>query len=163
MKFNKTAIPPDEAHFIETKKFSVEDVARIYRVPPHKIGHLERATFSNIEHQSIEYVRDTLRPWLVRWEQAILIKLLGVGGSFFAEHVVDGLLRGDTGSRYTAYHQSLQDGWRNRDEVRELENLNPLPDGVGQVYLEPLNMTPAGSRKSVLEVDGKKFALVEVR
>lgn len=143
-KFEKIGIPPDEAQFIELRQFQIEDIARIYRVPPHKIGHLLRATFSNIEEQEIDYVRSTLRPWLVRWEQAINVKIFG-DSEYYAEHKIEGLLRGTTAARYQSYHVALQDGWMSRNEVRELENLDPIEGG--DIYLEPLNMTPAGSRR----------------
>jgi HK97 family phage portal protein len=145
MKANKLGIPPDEAQFVETRKLQVTEIARIFRVPPHKIMDLERATFSNIEEQGLDYTVSTLRPWLARWEQAIRVKLLTSEERrrFFAEHVVEGLLRGNTQGRYSAYATGRQWGWLSINDIRELENLNPI-DG-GDAYLEPLNMKPAGS------------------
>jgi HK97 family phage portal protein len=144
MDFEKVGIPPEDAQFLETRKFQVNEIARIFRVPPHMIGDLERATFSNIEHQSIEFVVHTIRPWLVRWEQSFKWKLFlpSERRSFFAEFVVDGLLRGDTKSRYEAYAIGRQNGWLSADDIRELENMNPLPDGQGQIYLVNGNMIP---------------------
>jgi len=152
MKLHEVGIPPEDAQFLETRKFQVVEIARLYRVPPHMIMDLERSTFSNIEHQSIEFVVHTIRPWLVRWEQAIRrdIFLPGDRKVFFAEFLVDGLLRGDVKSRYEAYAVGRQNGWLSANDVRELENMNPI-DG-GDVYLVPLNMIPAGSAGDFREV-----------
>lgn len=141
MKFNRQAIPPDDAQMIESRKMQVTEIARIFRVQPHKIGDLERATFSNVENLAIDHVVSTLRPWLVRWEQAILCKLLSPDGPFFAEHAVEGLLRGDIQARYQSYATGRQWGWLSVNDIRELENLNPI-DG-GDEYLQPLNMSTA--------------------
>lgn len=145
MKYTRIGIPPEDAQFLETRKFQVTEIARIFRVPPHMLADLERATFSNIEHQSIEFVVHTIRPWLVRWEQAIKWKLFlpSERKSFFAEFAVDGLLRGDIQSRYQAYAIGRQNGWLSADDIREMENMNPLPDGQGQIYLVNGNMIPA--------------------
>jgi HK97 family phage portal protein len=142
MKYNRIGIPPEDAQFLETRKFQLNEIARIFRVPPHLIGDLDRATFSNIEHQSIEFVVHTLRPWLVRWEQAIIMKLLTPleRRRFFAEFVVDGLLRGDVKSRYDAYAVGRQNGWLSANDIRNLENMNPI-DG-GDAYLVNGNMMP---------------------
>lgn len=143
LKFHQTTIPPEDAQFLETRKFQISEIARIYRVPPHKIADLERSTNNNIEHQSIEFVVDTIRPWLVRWEQAIKMHLIPDSRKdLFAEFLVDGLLRGDIKSRYEAYAIARQNGWLNADEIRSMENQNPQPDGQGQVYLVNGNMVP---------------------
>jgi HK97 family phage portal protein len=145
MTYERLGIPPNDAQFLETRKFQVGDIARWFNVPPHKIGDLERATFSNIEHLDIEYYKSCLRKWLVRWEQEILRKLIFPSERRvqFAEHLVDGLLRGDIQSRYAAYAVGRQWGWLSADDIRAWENLNPLPDGQGQMYLAPQNMVPA--------------------
>lgn len=147
MDVAQVGLPPGDAQFIETRKYERGEIAGIYRVPPHMIGDLERATFSNIEHQSLGYVMHTLRPWLVRFEQAVGLQLLGGGeqDEYYAEHNVAALLRGDVKSRFEAYAVGRNWGWLSADDVRELENMNPLPDGQGDVYLQPLNMVPAGS------------------
>lgn len=144
-KFNKLTIPPNEAQFLESRQFSVEEIARIYRMPPHKIGHLLRMTFNNVEQMDLDYYKSTLRPWLLRWEKALAMKLLPAAERrrFFIEHVIEGLLRGDIKTRYDAYSTGRQWGWLSADDVRELENMNPLPDGQGKKYLIPLNMVPA--------------------
>ena len=145
MKYEALGVAPNQAQFIESRRFQIAEVARWFRVPPHKIGDLERATFSNIEQQALEYVVGTLRPWLVRWEQEFNRKLISPleRNRQFCEHLVDGMLRGDVVSRNNAYAVGRQWGWLSADDVREKENLNPLPNGAGQIYLVPFNMTPA--------------------
>lgn len=142
MSYKQIGIPPEDAQFLETRKFQTSEIARIYRVPPHMIGDLERATFSNIEHQSIEFVQHTIRPWLVRWEKSIKFKLLTPNERkrFFAEHLVDGLLRGDTKSRYDSYAVARQNGWMSANDIRKLENMNPIEGG--DIYLVNGNMVP---------------------
>lgn len=154
MKWKQLSITPEDAQFLETRKFQVTDIARIFRIQPHMIGDLERATFDNIEHQSIDFVIHTIRPWLVRWEQAISRDLIA-DDEYFAEFLVDGLLRGDTKSRFEAYGKAITDGWMNRNEVRELENKNPRP-GLDK-FLVPLNMAPAGEEKEEEQGQPKIF------
>lgn len=141
--WQQIGIAPEEAQFLETRKFQVTEIARMFRIPPHMLADLERATFSNIEHQSIEFVVHTIRPWLVRIEQRINQSLLTETERrrYFAEHLVDGLLRGDIQSRYQAYATARQNGWMSANDIRELENLNPISNG--DIYLVPLNMIPA--------------------
>jgi HK97 family phage portal protein len=162
MKFNPLTIPPEDAQFLQTRKFQVEEIARWFRLPPHKIGSLDKATFSNIEHQALEFVSDTIQPWLIRWEQEINRKILG--GDLFCEHLVDSLLRGDISSRYAAYATGKQNGWLSADEIRERENMNPLPDGQGEIYLVPLNMVPADAVDSVAadELPGEPTGIREI-
>jgi len=138
--YKDIGIPPNNAQFLETRNFQVLEVARMLNIPPHKLGHLSDATFSNIEHQNIEFVVDTLQPWLKRWEQEIRRKLI-FDRAYFAEFLVDGLLRGDIKSRYEAYSIGREKGWLSANDVRELENMNPI-DG-GDIYMVPLNMMPA--------------------
>jgi hypothetical protein len=147
MKWQRIGISASDTQFIEARKFQIEEIARIFRVPPHLIGHLERATFANIEHQSLEFVQHTLLPWLRRWEQAISTRLMSEqeSVSHYSEFLVDGLLRGDIQSRYSAYAVGRQWGWLSADDVRRLENMEPLPQNAGTDYLVPLNMIPAGT------------------
>lgn len=145
MKPEKIGMTMEDAQFIESRKFNRAEIAAIFRVPPHKIMDLERATFSNIEQQSISYVVDAIRPWAVRWEQAINQQLLGGSAKFLAEHNVDGLLRGDVASRYAAYAIGRQWGWLSINDIRGLENMNPIQKG-GDEYLTPMNMVPAGTK-----------------
>ena len=146
--FERITMPPEDAQFFETRKFQLADIARWYRVPPHMIGDLERATFANIEHQALQFVTHTLRPWLVRFEQEITRKLFpsrsdGTPSDLYVEFNVDGLLRGDLKSRYDAYAVGRQWGWLSTNDIRTRENLEPVPDGDTD-YLQPLNMVPRG-------------------
>ncbi|MCH8851726.1 MAG: phage portal protein [Planctomycetes bacterium] len=143
MTYKSISLPHKDAQWIESREFSVAELSRWLRIPPHKIGHLRDATFSNIESQNREYVVDTLQPWLVRWEQEIARKLIPPRSRLSVEHLVEGLLRGDTATRYEAYGKAIRDGWMSRNEVRERENLNPQP-GL-DTFLEPLNTGPVGS------------------
>ncbi len=132
MEWKPTGIPPRESQFLESREFGVEEIARWFRMPPHKIGHLNRATFANIEHQGIEYVTDTLMPWLVRWEQEYARKLFPTTGPevgrYFVEHVVAALMRGDYVSRTNGYRIAIASGWMKPNEARELENMNPAEE-----------------------------------
>lgn len=145
-------IPPEDAQFLETRKFQLAEIARLFRIPPHMIADVERSTSwgTGIEQQSIGFVVYTIRPWLVRIEQAIRQQVFTSVDreQWTAEFVVDGLLRGDIKSRYDAYATARQWGWLSADEIRELENMNPLPDGMGKQYLTPLNMASASEESS---------------
>ncbi len=143
MQYEPVSVTPEQAQFLETRRYQDVDICRIFRVQPHKVGILDRATWNNIEQQSLEFVIDTLGPWLVRWEQAISRDLIADRRMRFAEHNVAGLLRGDIESRFAAYSVARNWGWMNVNEIRRLENLNSIgPDG--DVYLQPLNMREAG-------------------
>jgi HK97 family phage portal protein len=144
LQVHEIGLPPGDAQFLETRKYQRSEIASIFRMPPHMIGDLERATFSNIEQQSLEFVIYTLWPWLVRWEQEIKRCLFTPieARMYFAEFLVEGLLRGDIQSRYQAYATGRQWGWMSANDVRRLENMNPIEGG--DAYLVPLNMIPAG-------------------
>lgn len=144
MKFQSIGIPPEQAQFLETRKFQINEIARIFRIPPHMIGDLEKSSFSNIEQQSLEFVMYTLDPWVVRWEQAIQRALFSESEKrqFFVKFNVDGLLRGDYESRMNGYAVGRQNGWLSSNDIRELENLNRIPeDAGGDMYLINGNMT----------------------
>lgn len=143
VKYTALSVPPEEAQFLESRQFQIEDVARWFRVQPHKIQHLARSTNNNIEHQGLEFVYDTLLPWLIRWEDEVNAKLLGGVEHLYAEHLVDHQLRADTSSRYQAYATGRQWGWLSVDDIRTRENMNPLPAGQGSIYLIPGNMVAA--------------------
>ena len=138
MKYESIAIPPNDAQFLDTRKFQINEIARIFRIPPHMLAELERATFSNITHQSLEFVMYTLNPWLSRWEQCMnkALFLQSERGKFFVKFNVDGLLRGDIKTRYDAYAVGRQQGWLSTNDIRRLEDLNLIPeeDG-GDLYL----------------------------
>lgn len=138
MKYTPISIPNNEAQFLETRKFQLEEIARLYRVPLHLIGDLEHATFSNIEQQSLEFVKYTLDPWIVRWEQSMQKALLSDSekGTYFIKFNVEGLLRGDYASRMQGYATARQNGWMNANDIRELEDMNQIPDELGgNLYL----------------------------
>jgi len=131
MKFQPIGIPPEQAQFLETRKFQTEEICRIFRVPPHLVANLDKATFSNIEHQSISFVVHTIRPWLVRLEQGMNKALLSPSekGRYFVGFVVDGLLRGDYASRMQGYAIGIQNGFLSPNDVRSLENMNVIEHG----------------------------------
>jgi HK97 family phage portal protein len=143
LEWQQIGLPPEASQFLETRKFQTVEVARWFNLPPHKLADLDRSTNNNIEHQSLEFVMDTLRRWLVRWEQELNRKLIPKleRGRFYTEHLIDALLRGDIKSRYDAYAVGRQWGWLSADDVREKENMNPLPGEGGKLYLVPVNMT----------------------
>lgn len=128
-KWSPLTMNNTDAQFIELRRFQIAEISRLYRVPPHMLGDLERATFSNIEHQSLEFVKYSLMPWLRRWETAIYSQLVPQDSGLFAEFLVEGLLRGDTKSRYESYQIAIMNGWMSPNEVRERENMNPREGG----------------------------------
>lgn len=138
MKYQQIGIPPEEAQFLETRKFQINEIARLYRIPPHMVGDLDKSSFSNIEQQSLEFVKYTLDPWVIRWEQSLQRSLLlpGEKGRYFIKLNVDGLLRGDYQSRMNGYAVGRQNGWFSANDIREMENMNPIPDEEGgNLYL----------------------------
>ena len=169
MKFSPIGIPPEQAQFLETRKYQTEEICRIFRVPPHLVGDLERATFSNIEHQSISFVVHTIRPWLVRIEQSINKSLFTdeEKKEYFVSFVVEGLLRGDYESRMRGYSIGIQNGFMSPNDIRRLENLNPIPsEEGGNTYMVNGNMlklkdvgafvkeyTGGDANKEILELD----------
>lgn len=145
LKYTPISISPEQAQFLETRKFQINEIARIFRVPPHMVGDLEKSSFSNIEQQSLEFVKYTLDPWVVRWEQSIQRTLLTPEEkkTYFVKFNVEGLLRGDYQSRMSGYATARQNGWMSANDIRELENLDRIPaeDG-GDLYLVNGNMLP---------------------
>ncbi len=133
MKYHTIGIPPEQAQFLETRKFQINEIARIFRVPPHMVGDLEKSSFSNIEQQSLEFVKYTLDPWVVRWEQSLQNKLLlpSERDRYFIKFNVDGLLRGDYATRMQGYATGIQNGWLSPNDVRTLEELNKIPAEEG--------------------------------
>lgn len=153
MKFTTMGLKPEEAQFLQTRNFHVKDIARIFRVPPHLIQDLERATFSNVEQQSTDFVVHTIRPWVTRIEQAFNCKLIRDRDrdKFFFKFNVNALLRGDVKTRALLYRTGRQWGFLSANDIRALEDMNPLPPEVGDVYLSPLNMIPAEQSSDVLD------------
>ncbi len=144
MKYVPISIAPSDAQFLETRKFQIDEIARIFRVPPHMVGDLEKSSFSNIEQQSLEFVKYTLDPWVSRWEQSMARSLLKPEEKkqYFMKFNVDGLLRGDYQSRMNGYAVGRQNGWMSANDIRELENLDRIPaEQGGDLYLINGNMT----------------------
>jgi HK97 family phage portal protein len=138
MKYQPIGISPEQAQFLETRKFQINEIARIFRVPPHMLADLEKSSFSNIEQQSLEFVKYTLDPWVVRWEQSMCRALLmeSEKSKLFIKFNVDGLLRGDYVSRMSGYATARQNGWMSANDIRELENLDRIPVELGgDLYL----------------------------
>ena len=164
MKYSPISISPEQAQFLETRKFQIDEIARIFRIPPHMVGDLEKSSFSNIEQQSLEFVKYTLDPWVCRWEQAMVRALLTPEekAHFFIKFNVDGLLRGDYESRMRGYATARQNGWMSANDIRELENLYRIAeeDG-GDLYLVngnmlPLSMAGAYAQAKMSGGDGKE-------
>ncbi|MBE5825270.1 MAG: phage portal protein [Butyrivibrio sp.] len=144
MKYTPISINPAEAQFLDTRKFQVTEICRIFRVPPHMVADLDKSSFSNIEQQSLEYVQYTLRPWLARLEQAMSRRLFSPEEKkvLFFKFNVDGLLRGDYQSRMNGYAVGRQNGWMSANDIRELEDLDRIPEELGgDLYLINGNMT----------------------
>lgn len=145
MKYTPISISPEQAQFLETRKFQINEIARIFRVPPHMVGDLEKSSFSNIEQQSLEFVKYTLEPWVVRWEQSMMRSLLSPQekSTYFIKFNLEGLLRGDYQSRMNGYAIGRQNGWMSANDIRELENLDRISaDEGGDLYLVNGNMLP---------------------
>lgn len=161
MKYTPISISPEQAQFLETRKFQIDEIARIFRVPPHMVGDLEKSSFSNIEQQSLEFVKYTLDPWVTRWEQSIYRTLLSPKEKkdFFVKFNVEGLLRGDYVSRMNGYSIARQNGWMSANDIRELENMDRIPkEEGGDLYLINGNMLPlsnAGAFANISE-NGKE-------
>lgn len=145
MKYTPISISPEQAQFLETRKFQINEIARIFRVPPHMVGDLEKSSFSNIEQQSLEFVKYTLDPWVIRWEQSLARALIRADEKpdLFFRFNVEGLLRGDYQSRMSGYATARQNGWMSANDIRTLEDLDHIPkeDG-GDLYLVNGNMLP---------------------
>ena len=144
LHYTPIGISPEQAQFLETRKFQINEIARIFRVPPHMVGDLEKSSFSNIEQQSLEFVKYTLDPWVIRWEQSIMRSLFSTEekSRYFVKFNLEGLLRGDYQSRMNGYAIGRQNGWMSANDIRELENLDRIPeeDG-GDLYLINGNLT----------------------
>ena len=158
LKYTPISISPNEAQFLETRKFQIDEIARIFRVPPHMVGDLEKSSFSNIEQQSLEFVKYTLDPWVVRWEQSLSRALLlpDEKSSYFFKFNVDGLLRGDYQSRMQGYSVGIQNGFMCPNDVRELENLDLIPEELGgNKYMVNGNMVDLKNVGAAYSKEGK--------
>lgn len=144
MKFERVGLPPEDAQYLETRRFDISEIARIYNVPLYMLNDHEKQTSwgTGIEEQKDGFVTFTMRPYFVQWEQEINRRLV-IDENLFAEFLIAGLLRGKLSDRYEAYTKGRSWGWLSANDVRDLENMNPLPDDIGEVYLTPLNMQSA--------------------
>ena len=162
MKYTPISISPEQAQFLETRKFQINEIARIFRIPPHMVGDLEKSSFSNIEQQSMEFVKYTLDPWVIRWEQSLQRALLNhtEKEEYFFKFNLEGLLRGDYQSRMNGYAIGRQNGWMSANDIRELENLDRIPaEEGGDLYLINGNMLPmrdAGAFANISNIPGKE-------
>jgi HK97 family phage portal protein len=168
MKYTPISISPEQAQFLETRKFQIDEIARIFRVPPHMVGDLEKSSFSNIEQQSLEFVKYTLDPWVIRWEQSLSRALLNEDEKrkYFFKFNLEGLLRGDYESRMSGYAVARQNGWMSANDIRELENMDKIPaeDG-GDLYLINGNMLPlnkAGAYANIEKEDTSDEEILEM-
>ena len=145
VEWKQVGLPPEDAQFIETRKFQLTEISRLFRVPPHKINDLDRATYSNIDKLEQAFALDGVLPWLVRWEEQITKDLLlpRDRATYFAEFKMDAQWRADIKTRYDAYGIGRQWGWLSPNDIREFENMNPIPGG--DEYLSPVNMQPLGT------------------
>ena len=159
MKYTPISISPEQAQFLETRKFQINEIARIFRVPPHMVGDLEKSSFSNIEQQSLEFVKYTLDPWVIRWEQSMQRALFTSDekSEFFIKFNLEGLLRGDYQSRMNGYAIARQNGWMSTNDIRELENLDLIPDVLGgNLYLINGNMLPLANAGAFANINNDK-------
>jgi len=145
MDFVRIGLPPEDAQYLESRKFSNQDIARIYNVPLHLLQDHEKSTSwgTGIEEMNLGFVQFTMTPMLVQWEQEFQIKLFDENDPYFCEFLIEGMLRGKQSTRFAAYAIARQWGWMSADEIRAKENMNPLPDGQGEMYLVPMNMVDA--------------------
>lgn len=165
MKYTPISISPNEAQFLETRKFQINEIARIFRIPPHMVGDLEKSSFSNIEQQSLEFVKYTLDPWVIRFEQAFNRRLLKdkEKDKFYIKFNVDGLLRGDYQSRMNGYAVGRQNGWMSANDIRALENLDRIPsEEGGDLYLINGNMLPLKHAGAFANLEKEETASEEI-
>lgn len=165
MKYTPISISPEQAQFLETRKFQIDEIARIFRVPPHMVGDLEKSSFSNIEQQSLEFVKYTLDPWVIRWEQSLSRALLNEDEKrkYFFKFNLEGLLRGDYESRMSGYAVARQNGWMTANDIRELENMDKISaeDG-GDLYLINGNMLPLNKAGAYANIEKEDTADEEI-
>jgi HK97 family phage portal protein len=133
LSYKPISVKPEEAQFLETRKFQLNEIARIFRVPPHMIGDLDKSSFNNIEQQSLEFVKYCISPWITRWEQALYRALLlpSERGKLTIKFNLDGLLRGDYVTRINGHRVAINSGFMTPNEARRLENMNDVPEGQG--------------------------------
>jgi hypothetical protein len=146
MKFNKTGIEPEKAQALEVQKWTVDDCSRIFQIPPHKLGSMEYSKYNNVEQLQIDFVTSTMMYWLKTWEQECNYKLFMAGEreKVFCEFLIEGLLRGNMQAQSQFFRTGRQWGYLSANDIRAWLNMNPIGP-KGDIYLEPLNMKPAGT------------------
>ena len=142
LTFKPISIPPEQAQFLQTRRFQIGEIARIFRVPPHMVGDLEKSSFNNIEQQSLEFVKYTIQPWVTRWEQQLLNTLLTPSEQekYFIRFNLGGLLRGDYETRMKGYAIGIQNGFMSPNDCRRLEDFNLIDSPAGDRYMVNGNM-----------------------
>lgn len=160
LKYNKIGVDPKQAQALEVQKWNVDDVSRIFQIPPHKLGSMEFSKFNNVEQLNLDFVATTMLYWFKKWEQECNYKLFmpSEQNRLFCEILYDAILRADIKTRYEAYNTGRMAGFLNVDEIREYENMNPLPDGKGQIFLQPLNYMEVGGEPPQTNNDGLREA-----
>ena len=154
--YQSIGTPPDDAQWIASRTFQIEEIARWFKIPPSKLGN-GKGTYTNLEQDNLSFLQETLRPWLIRWEQEINFKLISSMDSLYAEHNQDALMRGDSQGRAAFYAQALNWGWLSRNDVRSMENLPPFEGG--ESYMVPKNMDAAfGPGSPAVAVDAAALA-----
>ncbi len=165
MKYTPISISPNEAQFLETRKFQLDEIARIFRIPPHMVGDLDKSSFSNIEQQSLEFVKYTLDPWVSRWEQSLQRALFTPEEkrSYFVKFNLEGLLRGDYESRMNGYAVARQNGWMSANDIRSLENMDRIPpEAGGDLFLVNGNMLPLNKAGSFYKEESNEQEVLEM-
>ena len=153
MKYEKIGLDPEAAQFLQSRKFQVNEIARIFRIPPSYLADLENSsTRANTEQQAIQFVRDCITPYVRRMEVELNRKLFREDEpNLYAYFTMEGLMRGDQKARYEAYATARQWGWLSVNDIRDLENLNPVEGG--DIYLQPLNMVQSGQDDTNVDAD----------
>lgn len=165
MEWQAIGMSHEDSQFLETRHFQVSDIARWFNVPLMLLQEMEKSTSwgTGIESLQVAFVTYSLRPWAVRFEQTLQRDVIVAQTSLFAEFLFDALLRGTTKERFEAFAIARQNGWFNSDEIREFENMNPLPNGEGKIYWRPANMVPADTPVGMIGAGRGNAAEAQVR
>lgn len=163
LKFQSIALPPADAQFIETRKFSVTEIARLFGLPPHLIGDVEKSSSwgTGIEQQNMQMLTYTADPWLVRIEERVSREAL-LDESTYVKFNRGALLRSDMATRFMAYQRAINNGWQNADEIRALEEQDPLPDGAGRTFYRPGNVVPVQTPDEAAATEATTRELTEM-
>jgi HK97 family phage portal protein len=156
LKFTQVSVPPEQAQFLQTRKFQVNEICRIFRVPPHMIGDLEKSSFNNIEQQSLEFVKYCINPWVRRWEQKLCMSLIlpSEQNTHYIKFNIDGLMRGDYETRMRGYAIGIQNGFLCPNDVRRLEDMNLIESPAGDKFMVNGNMKSIEDVGVKLQLEG---------